>query len=469
MRRITIIILACLALSFPLSLCQAQEKSEEIESLKARLQSMEQKFDEMRKQHETEIRELRSKINELERMRTGRERRTEPEEGIEALRRMAQEEAAEEAVEEEPEETVFKARGLSLQALNPEISITGDMMWYYRDQSGVRERSKFDFRTLGLHFESYLDPYSRFKAAVPVNDSGAELGEAYLTRFGVADGLNLTLGKFRQQFGVVNRWHKHGLDQVDFPLALRQIFGDGGLNQTGISLDWTMPSLGRSSQELTFQLTNSQNSRVFGENTEGMPCTLAHYKNYRDLSKDTYLELGLTGLLGWNDEWDLTGNLKERETRPASVLGGDLTLLWEPTERMRYRNFLWRTEGYLLNKGIVAPDGSGKDTLEVWGAYSYLQSKISRNWDIGIRGDYYHPEVKDYANLSTALSLSPLAVTEDDAYRWGVSPYITWHQSPWVKYRLEYDHLDGLRMESGEDRVTLQCIFSAGPHKHEKY
>jgi len=80
-----------------------------------------------------------------------------------------------------------------------------------------------------------------------------------MTLYNVADDLNLTLGKFRQQFGIVNRWHRHGLDQVDFPLALRQIFGNGGLNQAGLSLDWLMPPAGVASQQLTFQVTDGSN------------------------------------------------------------------------------------------------------------------------------------------------------------------------------------------------------------------
>lgn len=391
---------------------------------------------------------------------------TSSEREVDALRLMAEAEAAGEFVEDMAEDVSFKAKGLSLQALNPEISVTGDMVACYREQDGVTERAKFDFRCVGLHFESYLDPYSRFKAAIPVNENGAELGEAYFTRFGAAKGLSFTLGKFRQQFGVVNRWHKHGLDQVDFPLPLRMIFGDGGLNQTGVSLDWTMPEFGNALQELTFQITEGKNERLFGGNTKSTPSVLGHYKNYRDISKDTYVEFGLTGLIGWNDEWNLSGDVVEHESRPASVFGADMTLLWEPTERMRYCNFVWRSEAYLLNKEVLAFDGSGEDTLNAWGVYTYLQSKVSRTWDVGVRADYYRPDSKRYAD---AGSLSPLAVTEDGAYRWQIGPYVTWHQSPWVRFRLEYNHQDGCNMDEADDCLMFQCIFAAGPHKHERY
>lgn len=146
------------------------------------------------------------------------------------------------------EKREFSAGNLSLQAENPEISVTGDFVYSLRSMDGNRNNADATFRSLGLHYETYLDPYTKFKGAVPVLENDSMLGEAYITRYGVTDSLNITLGKFRQQFGVINRWHKHGLDFVDFPMSMRRIFGDGGLNQNGISFDWKLGSSGRENQ-----------------------------------------------------------------------------------------------------------------------------------------------------------------------------------------------------------------------------
>jgi len=390
---------------------EAATAANELELLKEQLLTLQRQMAEMHKQHVAEIEALREAIRTLGEPRPAPAAVEEDE--LVRLRRLAVVEAAKEAKEPGPEpETVFRAGGLSLQSLNPEISIVGDVVGSVRSQDDTRERSDVSFRCLGIHFESYLDPYSKLKVAVPVNEGGAELGEAYMTRFGVLPNLSLTIGKFRQQFGVVNRWHKHGLDQVDFPLALREIFGSGGLNQTGLSLDWTMPMLRNSSQELTLQLTDGENDRLFGGNTLNNPCALLHYRSYRDLSTDTYCEFGLTSLFGWDDEWDVNG-AAEHDALSTRVFGLDFALLWEPTDRMRYRNVEWRSELYWLNKDILAPDGSGEDTLNAWGAYSYLQTKLNRKWDIGLRLDYYQPDEKDYADDS----LEPLAYATDNPYR----------------------------------------------------
>ena len=388
------------------------------------------------------------------------------EDDIEALRRAAKAEIAE-ASQEDTQEEVFTSGALGLQKLNPEISVTGDLLWSYTDSETADKTSDFVFRGLGIHAEAYLDPYTRFKAAFSVSEDDTYLGEAYMTRFGIVPNGNLTLGKFRQQFGVVNRWHKHGLDQVDFPLALRQIFGPGGLNQTGGSLGWTMPEIAGCSQETLVQVTDGENGRVFAENTDNNPSVLGRYKLFRDITASTYAEIGLSGLWGRNNEWPVGEQTMDREL-DAWVFGADLTVLWEPTERMRYRNVTWRSEAYALEKDILASDGSGEDTINAWGAYSYLESKVSRTVILGVRGDYFEPDVKPYAGAETA-NLAPLAVTEDGAYRWQVGPYVTWYQSPFVHFRAEYNHQDGDGTGSEEDVFWLQCIFAAGPHKHERY
>ncbi|MFC1667728.1 hypothetical protein ACFL0P_07740 [Candidatus Omnitrophota bacterium] len=444
-----------------------EQNSDEIAELKELVKDLKNQIDEIQINHKREVDALREEIKEI---RETRGIVVKEESETERLRRLAEDAVAKEEKKEEYEDTVFKDAGLALQKLNPEISITGDIVNAYTVDADT-DRFDFNFRNLGMHLESYLDPYTRFKAAVEITPSEVELGEAYFTRYGILKDVNFTMGKFRQQFGVVNRWHKHALDQVDFPLALRQIFGDGGLNQTGVSFDWAMPPVLGSSQELILQVTNGENSRVFSGNTINVPSMLAHYKNYRDLSKDTYLECGLTGLLGWNRDWDVSSGgvtVTKKDSQRTACFGADLTVLWEPTEYMRYRNLEWRSELYWLNKGILAPDDSGSDTLNACGAYSYLQAKVSRTLDIGIRGDFYMPDDKDYANIS-GLSLAPLAYVEEDAYQWQISPYITWWQSPFVKFRLEYNHLGGESFEEPEDKIMLQAVFAVGPHKHERY
>jgi len=451
----------------------ASSQSGDLEELKKQIEELGDQIRQMQQEHKNEIDALKQQIGQLQTGETEKEKEAETEaDELAALRGLALDEAGgEKQPEKTPEETVFKDAGLSLQKLNPEISASGDFLTYYRHQNGTRKRTDAEIRGLELNMQSYLDPFSYMKATAHMSDDGVDIEEVYFTRFSAFAGANLDIGRFRQQFGVVNRWHEDALDQVVYPLALRRIFGDGGLNQTGASLDWTLPTWGDAHQEFIFQVTNGENEALFDGDALGTPSLLFHYKNYRDLSRDAYLEFGVSGLFGWNDEWDIQAGsdvITDYDALGARVLGADLSYLWEPIDRALYKNVEWRSELYVLNRDILAPDDSGRDTINAWGAYSYVQSKVARNLILGVRLDYFEPDSKDYAETED-LSLAPIAYTSKDPHRWQIGPYVTWWQSEWVRLRGEYNYGWGHGMEPDEHVFWGQATFAIGPHKHERY
>jgi hypothetical protein len=322
------------------------------------------------------------------------------------------------------EEQTFRGGQRALQALNPEISVVGDalgkLIMNREGYASQQDRSGFVFRTVGIHFQSDLDPFSFTKIAVGVTPEGVGLGEAYMTWTSLLPGLSLTVGKFRQEFGVVNRWHLPGLDQAEFPLALREVLGPEGLNQVGLSLDWLMPRLWAHVNHLVLQVTNGQNEHLFAGRFFSIPSVLLRLKSYYDLSESTYLEIGLTGMLGHNNRRGVsneqTGELRDETWRRTWAYGADWTLTWEPLQRAKYHNLVLRGELYGVRKAIE------NDHLQTIGLYQQIQGKLSRRWELGVRFDWTMPFTPDNAGQHT----------------YGLQPYITWWQSPWVRARLLY-------------------------------
>jgi len=394
---------------------QAQEKTA-LDSLKQKIQILEEKIEQ----------------NELEKLR------------VEAEKISKQ--------KKEEKSKVFKGGQRSLQALNPEISVAADAFGLYvNNENGFTEsqRSGMHFRVAELQVQSTLDPYSTAKVILEFTPEEVEFAEAYVTWNRVIPDVSLTVGKFRQQFGVMNRWHGHSLDQFKFPLPLTTILGDEGLNQMGLSVDWLMPSLIAHSNLLTIQVTNGQNDHLFAGEAFSFPSVLGHLKNYFDLSQDTYLEFGLTGMMGSNNfkgfEED---SLILESNRNTKLAGLDLTLLWEPTDRAKYQSLLWRTELYYADKEIA-----NGENIEALGWYSYVDYKFDRNWHAGVRYDYTQPFETD----------------NDDKHIYQIVPYITWWQSEWVRLRLQYNYLKGDNMDIEDQTLRMQLTFAMGPHKHERY
>jgi hypothetical protein len=378
------------------------------------------------------------------------------EEFIQNLRNAAYAEAnVESAKEAETTSTVFKGAERSQQALNPEISVVGDFLAKARLDAPYSPYSTPLFRVAGIHFESDLDPFSHTKITVGAKPGGAEVGEAYIVWSGLVKSMSFTVGKIRQQFGVVNRWHVPSLDQVMFPLAMTTILGEEGLNQTGLSVDWMVPPLWAHSNELKLEVTGSDNKHLFsGAGNHYIPCGLLHLNSYYDLTRNTYLEFGVTGLGGVNSTYadEQTQRGVPGERRYTFCGGADLTVLWEPVDRRHYTHLVWRSEFYFARKEVL--NNSVKiDTIEAYGAYSYLQKKWSERIETGMRFDYTTPFRPDNSGL----------------YLLQITPYLTFWQSPWVKLRLEYHY--GYDEDTEEDNhdIVLQMTWAAGPHKHERY
>ncbi len=442
--------------------------------LQLQLMQLQQQMQEMQEQHTSEIQALKDQISQGDHVDEAQTL----DEQTDLLRQLALEAAGGEVEkqEETAEEVKFQFKGLNLRKLNPEISVSGDMVASFTNQKDVRKTTDISMRAWELSIQSYLDPFSKFKSTIPVDaDGNVEIEEMYFTRYNAFGEINLDLGKFRQQFGVINRWHGDAIDQINYPLPIQYILGDDGLAQTGMSVDLPLPEMGDSTQILTLQITEAQNEHLFGGETMGNPSMLFHYKNYRDLDESSYFEFGLSGLFGWNDRWQVgppatTTPQQIDDALGTQVYGADFTYVWEPVETAMYRNLEWRSELFLLNRDIYAPNvtGGSRDSLEAWGAFSYLQAKVDNNVYLGIRGDYYNADSKAYAdNYSTTIH--PFAYTASDAFIWQISPYTTIWQSEFVRFHVEYNYTDGHAIQEPGHTLGLQMVFAAGPHKHERY
>jgi hypothetical protein len=322
-----------------------------------------------------------------------------------------------------------------LNRLNPEISFTGDFLGLATLGGSSGARDEFQVREFELDFQSALDPYSRTRWTLAFGPEGqVDVEEGYVTYNALPGGVGLYLGRFRQQFGALNRQHAHALPQSDYPLVLRTYFGDEGLAQTGLSGRWLLPHPWASANELTLEVTNGESEAFGGENFRDF-AGLAHLKNYWDVGDATYFEWGLSGAVGKSD----TGQGRQ-------IWGTDFTFHWQPPTRAKYREFTWRTE-LLLSDLTLA--GGGRD--RAWGGYTYAEGLIAQNFYVGARLDW----VED-----------PF----DPGHRtWGLVPYLTWWQSEYVRLRGEYRHSQDQRTDRSTDSLLLQLTWAAGPHKHETY
>lgn len=398
-------------------------RDDEIEQLRAAVEQL------LRRQEEISA-QLLALQQELHTTETSRRR--------EALREAARTRAGTEATGTTTQQdidatTVFRSGTRMQSQLNPEISVTGDLAAIASD----RDAERFSNREWEVDFQSDLDPYSRMRLTIALPEGeDVEVEEGYINWMNLPGGLGLTVGRRRQQFGVLNRFHQHALDQFDYPLVLQESFGEEGLAGTGVFLDWTLPPLWADALELTVEITNGDNDVAFAGNSFNSLAYLTRLKSYWDLGTNSYFEFGLNGLFG---ESDATVDLTNK------FYGLDFTYNWTPFGRSLYRS--------LTLRGLVVRTAREMDmtsSLRAWGGYLYGEYKFARRFIAGVRFDRADDQL------------------DAAAHTWGVSPYLTLWESEYVRIRSQFNYRDN-NLTGVERSVLLQVTLSAGPHKHEAY
>lgn len=443
---------AALALAFPLpggagpgspARAAAQEPDTlDADSLLQRIDSLEER-----------LRAVRARLDSLSAARPAGDREDPPdgeEDDLAALREAARRAADEAQAAAEDTAGDGRSRTRGLQALNPEISVTGDVVGSWASPGGPHETEATAVpRGFEVSLQAALDPTTRAKAfvvreeEVPVagleeHDDGEEGGhagdveveEAYMYWVGLPGGLGARVGKFRQEFGLYNRWHDHALHEVDRPLPYGEFLGEA-LVQTGGGV--TLPSLGLgpATNTLDVEVTRGSNESLFAGGNE--LTYSARLQSFVDLGPASFLQLGTSGVYGENDDEDLR----------SRVLGLDAYYRWTPPGRGRYRDLQLRAEWFLADR-----DAGGVD-LDGHGGYLQAAYRLDRRWVLGARADYAD-------RLGDASDVSQFV------------PSVTYWQSEWVRMRLQYNLV---RPETGSDSHSLlfQVVWALGPHKHEEY
>ncbi len=315
--------------------------------------------------------------------------------------------------------------------LNPEISVTGTVLLTARDESPQRDNA--ELREVEVSFQSALDPFSTAKIFLTFSEDEIGVEEGYVYWVGLPGRIRVDAGKIRQQLGDLNRWHAHALPETEYPLVYQRFLGEEGLAGVGVSLYTTLPiSVAGGTHELWLQGTTAESDPLYAGGTQ--PSLLGRFQSFWQLTRTTYMQLGVTGVGGNNGDADLRSRLA----------GLDFRLTYRPPEAATRREVTFRAEGYRLHATEAG------QTTNRYGTFADLQVRTSRRWVFGVRYDWTE---------------APRGLNDRE---WRITPAITWWQSEFVYLRLEGEHRDS-DLEGTSNLLRLQIVASMGPHKHETY
>lgn len=332
------------------------------------------------------------------------------------------------------QDTAKTTTGSAGQSFNPDISVIGDFLGRYSNKTD----DELTLREVELAFNSYVDPYCRADVFLGICNEDSEfkleVEEGYFTFLALPYNLQARIGIFKPAFGEVNTQHGHILPWVEYPLMIQNYLGDEGWSATGISLNWLTPI--EHYLEVTYQEINSGATPLVGDAT-GNLTHLLHVKNYWDISDESNIQLGLSGM--WLP--------LEAGSNHATAQSLDFTYRWRPAKSGKYHSLKWQTELFAAQKEEIT-----NTTEKTEGLFSALEYQMDTRWFIGTLFDY--SELPDDKTAETRE----------------YSAYLTFKQTEFAYWRLGYAYTKSdIADINNERQVFLQLNIGVGAHPAHKY
>lgn len=411
--------LLCCILCFPGHRVWAQ--AEDVQALRQELEQMKSDLQKMQDHYAETIQQMQNRIDTLE----------------------SQDQINNLEVKVQKLEETQKASSGVLGKMGMDFSVIGDTVFHWTDKKDDDLVNQFNFRELELAFSGNVDTYARGDVFLAVENEGGttkvNLEEAYLTLLETpVDNLQLKMGKFRPAFGKTNRMHTHSLAWADYPKVIQNYFGEEGFSGHGASATYLLPNPWDIYSEVTLEVLNNDNATLFA-GTDGRDVgPLVHWKNFFDRDGESTLELGGSLLAAPN----MTGK-RSIQTR---VEGVDLTYKWRPAQEGLYRSLTFQNEILFSHK-----EQDLADTIDSWGMYSSLEHQFAQRWSAFGRFDYAQTPANS------------------DALQQGYSVGLTFKQSEYAFWRLQFEHTERPEGLKDSDEVWLQLNFGLGPHRAHTY
>jgi hypothetical protein len=346
-------------------------------------------------------------------------------------------------------------------SFNPDIAVVSDFVASYSPHRSNDALNRADLREAELDIRAAVHPKADGVLVVafardvdnpifpeagaepqggPDNTVEVEEGYLFLHDIGVPN-LTAKLGRFHVRFGRQNVLHLHDLPTTDPPFVNQAFLAPEALSDSGVSLSYVIPpDLIRGQyvevvgEVLAGEGAASGSPTLHGDLSVDSPAVNTHVLWNVDVAPTTNLELG--------GSW-LTGHADADNRNDVNLFGLDATLMRrDPTGG--FRNTLLQTEAIY---GLV--DQPGGERQESFGAYVLGQEQLKRDWFTGMRLDWTQDP------------------NDQRREAWGVTPYVSWYWTEFLRFRLSYQHRGGDRPE--EDAVWFQVTWLFGAHPPHPY
>jgi hypothetical protein len=343
----------------------------------------------------------------------------------------------------------FAPRANSQTLLNPDISVIGDFRAVFRpgeaaDSLGTNEFS-FVAEEIELAYSGYLNPYMRADAFIGfhVAEEAIDVEEFNLTVLrGLPWSLQFNAGRYLLDFGRINTQHSHQWAWIEFPLMIRTMLGEEGLRTDGARVTTLLAlgesALGLSASAFASSAFSHEHAHEEEEEEEAAPEIMGsgRVSLFSQLSETWSAEVGGSYLGGTYDPAEQLG------TNMGAV---DAKVRWRPDT---YRSFAWIFEAMSSDREVAEEDSVSFTKVKAKGVFTEAQLQWRKRWDAGGFFDWTEDATIEGAETTAVGAFFGFNPVEETA-----------------RISLVYRHETSDLYDFTDDSVTLQFLWSLGPHK----
>ncbi len=100
------------------------------------------------------------------------------------------------------------------------------------------ENNGFNLNYAELLISQKIEDILEIQAIFHFTETGVAIDELYFDTHALGYGTKIRAGKFRSDFGYLNKYHHHAYNFADMPLVYESFLGYHGLNENGFQLQW---------------------------------------------------------------------------------------------------------------------------------------------------------------------------------------------------------------------------------------
>jgi hypothetical protein len=363
--------------------------------------------------------------------------------------------------------------------VNPEISLIGTFESYMNFDRNSTDYGKllFDIPSAELFIQGYLNPYAKATAnfAYEEGEFGIEEMYAELLR-GLPLDVQIKAGKYLLGFGKINTLHPHAWPFVDRPLWQQIYFSEEGFNDIGLDVNFILPTDDfYSSLDLGVYTGDAMAINTAGEDADPSEVRgnslifVGRLGSFFSLDDFNSLDVGLSSSFGTyaKSSFYVPDSVGFPEQMLQYYYGGlDFKYKYRPNT---YTSLVVQG-GSIINYRDVIRGTETEPTIETittYGAFIYFDYQFVKQFTVGLKYDFTFGVIGDDYSATT-LSNDNQNKTN------GIEGWIDYYPvEETLAFKLSTQYLffnlaDNMSKD-GETTITLQMIFSLGPHKAHQF